>query len=326
MKEKVLRLLKKSTEAISGEQISRELGVSRAAVWKTVEQLREEGCVIDASTRRGYKLLSAPDVLHASLISVRMDTHPWAARLHVMQTVDSTNNVLKTLAAQGAPEGTAVLAENQTAGRGRRGRSFFSPAGEGLYLSVLLRPQVRPDQLMHLTAMTAVAACRAVEKVCGVCPSIKWTNDLVCGGKKLAGILTELSLVAETMETDYVVVGIGLNCAQTQFPEDLREIATSLRMQCGMPVDRNELAAELLKAFSEMEQGLLREKAAWLREFSERCVNIGKEVVLLRGDTTRTARAVGIGTDAELLVEYEDGTKEAISSGEVSVRGMYGYV
>ena len=326
MKEKVLELLRTAQGELSGEQISRALGVSRAAVWKAIEQLRRDGFEIAASTRRGYRLTFAPDTLSAARIAARLEGHPWSAQLHVMDSVDSTNNYLKALAAQGAPDGTSAIADRQTAGRGRRGRSFFSPEGQGLYLSVLLRPQARPDQLMHLTAMSAVAASRAVASVCGRSPGIKWTNDLVFGTRKLAGILTELSVVAETMETDYVVVGIGVNCAQSAFPEELREIATSIRMECGTPVDRCALAAALLREFSRMEDALMTQRDAWLREFAENCVTIGRDVRILRAGTERAAHADGIGPEAELLVTYPDGTKDAVTSGEVSVRGMYGYL
>lgn len=326
MKEKILSLLKEAPGELSGEELSRTLGVSRAAVWKAIEQLRREGCEIAASTRRGYRLLSAPDTLSAERIGALMGDCPWHTSVIVLESVDSTNNYLKQLAAQGAPAGTAVLAGQQTAGRGRRGRSFYSPEGQGLYLSVLLRPKAHPGELLHLTAMTAVAAMRAVERVCGKRPGIKWTNDLVFGKRKLAGILTELSVVAETLETEYVVVGIGVNCGQTEFPEELREIAASIRMECGKPVDRCALAAALLLEFERMDRALLTEKDTWLREFAENCVTVGKDVRVLRGGEERLAHADGIGPDAALLVTYADGTQEAVSSGEVSVRGMYGYL
>lgn len=325
-KESVLQLLRAADAPLSGQQLSRSLGVSRAAVWKAIEQLRREGCEIEAATNRGYRLLSAPERLDAAEIERQMEACAWRGRLVVLDSVDSTNNYARRLAAEGAPEGTAVIADMQTAGRGRRGRSFFSPSGEGLYLSVILRPNARPEQILHLTAMTAVAASRAVAAVCGERPMIKWTNDLVFGRKKLAGILTELSLVAETREVEYVVIGIGVNCAQSAFPEELREIATSIRMECGTPVDRCALAAALLREFSRMEDALMTQRDAWLREFAENCVTIGRDVRILRAGTERAAHADGIGPEAELLVTYPDGTKDAVTSGEVSVRGMYGYL
>ena len=278
MKEKVLELLQSVQGELSGEEISRRLGVSRAAVWKAIEQLRQEGCEISASTRRGYRLVFAPDMLSRERITALLDGHPWAQNVHVMQEIDSTNNYLKQLAAQGAPDGASAIADRQTAGRGRRGRS------------------------------------------------IKWTNDLVFGTRKAAGILTELSVVAETMETDYVIVGIGVNCAHAEFPEELRDIATSLRIETGKAVSRCALAAALLREFSRMEDALLTDREAWLREFSEHCVTIGKDVRIVRAGEERIAHADGIGPEAELLVTYPDGTTGAVASGEVSVRGMYGYL
>ena len=241
-----------------------------------------------------------------------------------MPSVDSTNNACKRLAAEGAPDGTAILTGCQTAGRGRRGRTFVSPPG-GLYFSVILRPHAKPEALMHLTAMVAVAAARAVFAVSGVYPDIKWTNDLVLGGKKLCGILTELSVSLETQEAEYVVIGIGVNCNQKRFPEDL-SMATSLRIEGGSPVDVNAVAAALLLELSRMRREFLTRKDAWVRAFAETCLTVGKDVQILRAGEAKQARAVGIGKDAELLVEYPDGTTESISSGEVSVRGLYGYV
>lgn len=326
MKETILLLLKNAVAPLSGEAISRRLGVTRAAVWKAVDRLRKEGCRIDATPNLGYRLVFAPDTLSAPRIAAYLPEHPWREHIHVLPEVDSTNSYLKRLGAQGAPDGTSVIALHQTAGRGRRGRSFYSPEGEGLYLSVLLRPQAKPEALMHLTAMAAVAASRAIETVCGRRPGIKWTNDLILGTRKVAGILTELSVVAETMETDYVVVGIGINCAQTAFPEELREIATSLQMERGKAPDRCALAAALLREFSRMESALLSEKAEWLHEFTAYCVTLGCEIRVLRADGERVAHADGIGPCAELLVTYPDGTREAVSSGEVSVRGLCGYL
>ena len=325
-KEAVLQLLQYAQGDLSGEQLSQQLGLSRAAVWKAVRALRAEGYEIAAGTNRGYRLLSQPDALTREAVAEALAGHPWAQRVTVCQSVDSTNRMARQMAAQGAPSGTCVIADRQTAGRGRRGRSFYSPPGEGLYMSVVLRPRALPEEIMNLTALVAVGACDAVESVCGERPGIKWTNDLVFGTRKLAGILTELSVVAETMETDYVVVGIGVNCAQSAFPEELREIATSIRMECGTPVDRCVLAAALLREFSRMEDALMTQRDAWLREFAENCVTIGRDVRILRAGTERAAHADGIGPEAELLVTYPDGTKDAVTSGEVSVRGMYGYL
>ncbi len=325
-KQAILQLLQQADAPLSGQTISRALGISRAAVWKCVEQLRREGYAIEAATNRGYRLCAEPDRLDAASVARELDGHAWAQHVVVLDSVDSTNNYAKRLAASGAPAGTAVIAGTQTAGRGRRGRSFFSPAGEGLYLSVILRPAARPEQIMHLTAMAAVAAARAVACVCTQRPQIKWTNDLVFGTRKLAGILTELSLVAESREVEYVVIGIGINCAQRAFPPELAEIATSICAQTGRTPARSALAAALLRELSRMDDALLTRRDEWLREFAENCVTLGREVQVIRGDCVRAAFAEGIGPEGELLVRYPDGTREAVASGEVTVRGMYGYV
>ena len=228
------------------------------------------------------------------------------------------------LAAEGAPDGTAVLTGMQTAGRGRRGRTFVSPPG-GLYFSLILRPHAQPEALMHLTAMVAVAAARAIERVSGVYPGIKWTNDLVLGKKKLCGILTEIGIEAESREVDYAVVGIGINCAHAELPPEVAAMSADLETATGKKPDRSRLAAELVRSLYEMEQALFTQKDAWLAEFSAHCVTIGQDVKLVRGDEVQFAHADGIDGEAALRVTYPDGTAGVIASGEVSVRGMYGY-
>lgn len=237
-------------------------------------------------------------------------------------TVDSTNNVCKALAAQGL-DSTAVIARAQTAGKGRLGRSFQSPEG-GLYLSALWQ-DCPAGQLLTVTPLAAVAVCRAVESLCDTDCGIKWCNDVVLHGKKLCGILTELSVSLETQEPEYVVIGIGINCNQTQFPQEL-DMATSLRIEAGRPADVNAIAAALLLELSRMRREFLSRKSDWIAAFSQNCLTVGKDIQILRAGTVRQAKATGIGPDAELLVEYPDGTSGSVSSGEVSVRGLYGYV
>ena len=319
-KDEILNILLTAQTPVSGEEMSRRLGVSRAAVWKAVDQLRQEGYAIEAATRRGYRLAAKPDRLDAAVI-----TGDTGADVRVYDEVTSTNTVAKQLAAEGCPAGTCVLAERQTAGKGRRGRGLSSEPG-GLYFSVVLRPGVLPEQLMHLTAMTAVATRRAILETTGLDTDIKWTNDLVCGTHKLCGILTELSILAETREVDYVVAGIGINCNQTGFAPEISDVATSVCLQTGRPVDRSRLANAMVRQFQALARELQSGKAAWLAEFAAHCITIGRPVQIIRGDTVREAVAVGIDDDAALLVRYPDGSGEAVSSGEVSVRGLYGYV
>ena len=259
LKEEVLSMLLNAQEPVSGEGICKTLGVTRAAVWKTIDQLRQEGYGIDAAPKRGYTLASVPDRLDTALVRAHLSGHPWQTLVTAVPSVDSTNNACKRLAAEGAPDGTAILTGCQTAGRGRRGRTFVSPPG-GLYFSVILRPHAKPEALMHLTAMAAVAAARAVFAVSGVYPDIKWTNDLVLGGKKLCGILTEIGIEAESREVDYAVVGIGINCARVDLPPEVSAMSASLEAFTGQKPDRARLAAALVRSLCELEQALFTEK------------------------------------------------------------------
>ena len=321
-KEDVLALLEKSDAPVSGEQMCRALGMTRAGVWKAIEALRADGFDIEAAPRRGYRLCAKP--LQKQALERLLDGRFPADRLIVLPEVDSTNTYLKQLAANGAPDETAVLSIRQTAGRGRRGRSFLSEPG-GLYLSYLIRPHESAQELLHLTALAGLCVCNAVWQVTGMQPSIKWPNDPVLNGKKLCGILTELSVSLETQEPEYVVIGIGINCNQTQFPQEL-DMATSLRIEAGHPADVNAIAAALLLELSRMRREFLSRKSDWIAAFSRNCLTVGKDIQILRAGTVRQAKATGIGPDAELLVKYPDGTSGSVSSGEVSVRGLYGYV
>lgn len=251
--------------------------------------------------------------------------HPWARHLSVLDTVDSTNTAVILLAQQGAPAGTTIIADHQTGGRGRHGRSFCSPAGQGVYLSVLLRPDCAAEELGLLTVMSAVAMCDAVETVCGIRPGIKWTNDLVLGGKKLGGILTELSIASDG-RADYVVIGVGINVGQTEsvFPPELQTIAASIFEQTGIRPERERLAAEMIRAFHRMASALPGD-SAWLERYRADCVTVGKEIRILRAGTQCFGHADAIGEDGSLLVTYRDGTKGAVTAGEVSVRGLFGY-
>lgn len=253
---------------------------------------------------------------------------PWQDCLIWFETIDSTNTQAKHLAAQGAPEGTVLIADLQTGGRGRRGRSFHSPAGSGIYMSVILRPNCPPDQLMHLTCGTAVAMCDAVENSCGFRPGIKWTNDLVFGKRKLGGILTELGLSSNGM-VDYAIIGVGINCCQKEsdFPEEIRSIAGSLETISGQKVDRAKVAAAMMDAFFRLSQGLLTEKESMMEHYRRNCITLGQYVSVVKADgSARHGTALDVDSEGALIVQFDDKTLETVNSGEVSVRGMYGYV
>ena len=245
--------------------------------------------------------------------------------VHWLGTVDSTNLVCKRMAAEGAPDGTVVMADGQTAGRGRLGRSFQSAQGLGLYLSVLWRPQTPPEEWMALPALGAVAACRAVVNVCGLDVQIKWPNDLVYGGKKLGGILTESVLLEGAAA---VVLGIGINVSHRSedFEGEVRSMASSLETATGKAVSREALAAALVEELDALRGVAFDEPTLWLEEYRRRCVTVGREVQVLSGGTARCALALAVDENYGLQVRYEDGKEETVRAGEVSVRGLYGYV
>lgn len=253
---------------------------------------------------------------------------PWRDTLYWYDSIDSTNTLAKQLAKEGAPHGTVLVAGRQTGGRGRMGRSFSSPPGMGVYLSVILRPGCKPDNLMHLTCAAAVAACKAVEAAFGVRPDIKWTNDLVCGRKKLSGILTELSLDSATGLVDFAILGIGINCCQKKedFPAELQDMATSIFQLTERPCSPARLVATLMEALYEMDGQLLSHKQQLMDIYRSRCITLGKDIVVVRGEETSYGTALALDEDGGLLVRFLDGTEKIVRCGEVSVRGMYGYL
>lgn len=251
--------------------------------------------------------------------------HSWGQSLYCYDTLPSTNAQAKAMAQQGAPQGTVVISGSQTAGRGRLGRSFHSPADSGLYFSAILRPNCPPEELMHLTCAVGVAVCDAIADVTGFRPGIKWINDLVADGKKLGGILTELGM--ENGVVSYAIVGIGINCNQHEndFPPELQSIACSLSSVTSQPVDRSKLASALLCHLKTMSRQLHARDVIMAR-YRRDCVTIGKEITVIAGELSRPGRALEVLDNGSLLVEFENGHTDAVSSGEVSVRGLFGYI
>ena len=253
--------------------------------------------------------------------------YPWKDRFQFLPETGSTNDDLKALAKQGAPHGTVLLADRQTDGHGRLGRSFHSPEGQGIYMSILLRPACSPSELMHLTCAVAVAMCDAVEDACGFRPGIKWTNDLVHNKRKLGGILTELGLNKKGM-VDYAIIGIGINCSQQEedFAPDIQAIAGSLAMASGQSIDRGKVAAVMMDSLYTMSRTLFSGAFIMLRQYRRDCITLGQDISILRGDDVSHAHAVDVDGNGALVVRYPDGTLDVVNSGEVSVRGMYGYL
>lgn len=325
----VLALLKESGENFcSGAKMSQTLGLSRAAIWKAVEGLRQEGYAISSVPNRGYRLEHSPDHLSAGELSGALSGCIIGGNLICLDCVDSTNNYAKKLADEGAPHGTVILTEQQTGGRGRQGKSFSSPAGKGLYLSALLRPELPPMEVVNLTAWTAVAICDAIEQVIGERPGIKWTNDIILHGKKLCGILTEMGLEAESGQLQYVVVGAGINVSQTEedFEEELSPIAISLQQALDRSIRRADLAAAVIRSLDRMIQDFPHKKEDYLERYRADCLTTGHEVRLIQKGQARTAFAETIDDEFALVVRWPDGTKETITAGDVSVRGLLGYV
>lgn len=311
---------------LSGQQLSTQLGITRAAVWKAVEGLRRSGYDIEARSGLGYRLVGLSD--RVGLREIASFLAAPRAQIHTFDTVDSTNTACKRLAMEGAPDGTVAVADQQSAGRGRLGRSFQSPEGLGLYLSILWRPVCQPQQLLPLTALSAVAVRRAVKRVTGGEMGIKWPNDLVCGRKKIGGILTEMAVEGETGAIDYVVVGIGINCHHkaSDFDGEVADMASSIDAQWDMTVCRPQLAAALIEELDTLRRAILFAPEKWLEDYRAACMTVGNTVQLLRGEERTVAQAIGVDEQFGLRVRHEDGREEILRSGEVSVRGMYGYV
>ena len=304
---------------LSGQELAGRLGVSRAAVWKAVEQLRDEGHRIESAPRRGYLLSPEGDALSAA--GVRRYLRHTGLSVTVEPQVTSTNAILKALAEQGAPEGTALVAASQTEGRGRRGRSFFSPEDTGLYLSLLLRPKSDGFAPAAVTAMAAVAAAEAIEDLSGRPTGIKWVNDVLMEGKKVCGILTEAGMDWESGEVNYAVVGLGFNLFTPPggFPGELHAVAGAAFDGLSVPSLRCRLAAAVLDGLLDG-YARLGDHRCW-EAYRARSVAPGRPVrILLPGREPEPATALDVEEDFSLSVRLTDGTVKRLSAGEISIR------
>lgn len=306
---------------ISGEELARRLSVSRTAIWKGIGQLRREGYEIESVPNRGYRLRSVSDVLSREGIARHLRHRELEIRVY--QSISSTNTVLKALAAGDAPSALALAAGEQTAGRGRMGRSFYSPANSGLYMSLLLRPELPAAEAVRLTACAAVAAAETIEELSGRAAQIKWVNDVFVGGRKVCGILTEASLDCESGMMHYVVVGIGVNtCVPAgDFPEELHGIAGAVFDGERIPELRCRLAAGILDRL--MDYAAKPDDPAIFEAYKKRSFLLGREInILSPGKKPVPAVAVGLDRDYSLLARLDDGSIKKLSSGEVSVRSI----
>ena len=326
MKGEILKLLKETDGYVSGQELCRRFGVSRTAVWKVINQLKEEGYEIEAVRNRGYVLKGAGDVLSEAELLSCLETEWAGGRIVYFDATDSTNAQAKRLAEAHAPHGTLVVSDRQDGGKGRRGRSWASPSGVGIWMSLILRPEIAPSSASMLTLAAALAVREGIREETGLSPLIKWPNDLVLNGMKICGILTEMS--TELMEIQYVITGIGINVNQKEFPPEIRDTATSLSLEAGRSFRRSSLIAAILKAFEKDYEAFLKtgDLSLLLEEYNACLVNRGKEVCILDPSGEYRAVAEGIDESGSLLVTLPDGTRREIISGEVSVRGIYGYV
>ena len=320
-KEKLLALLEDSKGTFfSGEEIARTLQVSRAAVWKAVNALREDGYTIDAATNKGYRLSPDSDILSPQGIRRFLKPEYRDLDLTVLPTAPSTNALVREKANQGRPEGCVIVACEQTDGRGRYGRQFFSPIDSGVYLSLLLRPTAySPQQATCLTAAAAAAMCQAIEAVTGQQPGIKWVNDIFLHGKKVCGILTEVAVGLETGALDYMVLGAGVNLYPPVkgFPEEIQPIAGSV-LERSCPEAKNRLVGEFLNRFWDFYTH--PECRTYLEDYRSRSLAIGQNVTVLSAGRAVSAYAYGIDDDFRLLVRYENGDTEALSYGEIRIQ------
>lgn len=322
----ILRTLRESGGSVSGQELSRQLGITRTAVWKHIRALEEEGYEIEAVNRKGYRLAGVPDTIAAREVLSRLETKRMGKEIRYFSTIGSTNQYARRIAEEGAADGTLVIADEQTDGRGRRGRHWVTPPGEAISFTLILRPNLPPEKISMITLVMGLAVAQAVQVLYGLDAGIKWPNDVVINGKKLCGILTEMS--AEINEVHYIVIGVGINANLVHFPEEIRSTATSLKLELGREVNRAELIAAVMKRFEKLNgmferRGSLEDMAD---PYNRLCVNTGRQVRVLDPRGEYTGQALGIDPGGSLLVKTEDGTLNRISSGEVSVRGIYGYV
>ncbi len=326
MKNEILRLLKERDTYISGQQLCNYFKVSRTSVWKVMEQLKKEGYQIEAVRNRGYHLLSSPDVISEAEISSMLKTQWAGKRIVYFDETDSTNNQAKVFGEKGDVHGTLFVADKQTAGKGRRGRGWDSPPGESIYMTLLLRPEISPERAPMLTLVMGLSVAEAIREAAGIETKIKWPNDIVVDKKKVCGILTEMT--TEMMYVNYVVIGVGINVNQQGFPDEIAKMATSLYKKTGKVYRRSELIAAVLERFEKNYDTFLRtgDLSGIQEAYDAALVNCGQEVKVLEPGHEYEAVAEGINENGELMVRLPDGRKKQVFAGEVSVRGIYGYV
>lgn len=326
MKEEILRLLRSADGYISGQELCNRFGVSRTAVWKAINQLKEAGYEIEAQQNKGYRLMAAPDLMSEAEIKSLMHTEWVAKEVLYFDTIDSTNTKAQELAEKGYQSGTLVVADKQESGKGRRGRSWVSPSGTGIFMTLMIKPDINPNNASMLTLVAALAVAKAITSVTGEEALIKWPNDIVVNGKKVCGILTEMN--AQFDYINHIVVGIGINVHNESFPEEISQMASSLMIEAGgKRFHRAQIIAETMSYFEQYYDTFLKTQdlSALVREYDKLLVNRNKSVRVLDPKEPFDGKAMGITPKGELIVDTWE-SRKLVSSGEVSVRGIYGYV
>lgn len=322
MYRKIIDILTNSDDCVSGQSISEQLGVSRQAVWKSINALRQKGYVIESAPKKGYRLVSYPSYINEESVKCFLNTKIIGKKLVVLDSTVSTNDYLKNLGNQKCENGTVVVAREQTSGKGRLGRVWQSKKDDCLMFSVLLRPDIAPSGAGVVTPLAGLALCKAIREFTGLDCMIKWPNDIIVGRKKLVGILTEMS--AEFDAVDYVVVGVGINVDQTYFSEEIAHKATSVLLETGRHFNKNEFLARVLEHMeNEFAENNLELTQTALSQYRDMCATVGKNVTFRRGTRKVSGMAVGVATNGELKIMLSDGTVCSVNSGEVTVQGIY---
>lgn len=325
MKNKILKILFAYREDfISGEKLSEELGVSRTAIWKHINTLREEGYDIKSIPRGGYQLIKTPDILSQIEIQRDLNTQTLGKEIVHLSSLESTNNKAKDLALQGAPEGLVVISEEQTKGRGRRGRQWSSPRGTGIWMSILLRPNILPREAPKFTLLAAVAVAKGIREVTGLEAQIKWPNDILIHKKKICGILTEMS--AELDSINYIIIGIGMNVNEREkdFPLEIQNKASSLALLKGEKVSRRELVTKILENLEEEYLKYIdkNEFHSVIDQWKNMSCTLGAQVKTINNKKEIKGIAVDIKEDGALIIQRDNGEIEEIFFGDVSIRGI----
>lgn len=323
IKSKVLKILEENKgTTISGEEIAKKLNISRTSIWKVINFLRSDGYIIEANTNKGYSLSNNTDIISKEGISIYLNKRFSNIEIYDYKTVSSTNEIAKNLALSGAKHGTVVISEEQTSGKGRLGRNFYSPANTGIYMSIILRPNLTAMDSVLITTSSSVAICDAIYKVTGIESQIKWINDIFIDNKKIGGILTEASTNFESGTIDYLILGIGINFNRPKdnFPSELKAIATSIYNNNCNYINRNVLCAEIINSILDMIPKI--KNYDFISGYKKRSIILNKEITYTTAGISSKGKAIDINKDGSLVVRHDDGSIKILNSGEVSIRRL----